>query len=256
MKNLIKLLIGLLLFVKGASAQEIPPRPDPPRLVNDYVGGLLSTEQINALEQKLTAYNDSTSTQIVIVIVKTTEPYETSEYAFKLGREWGVGQKDFNNGIVLLWAPGTRKIFIATGYGMEGVLPDITAKRIITQIIAPNFKELRYYEGLDQATTAIIKFASGEYKAQPKDDDGGAAFGFILLLIILVILFIVIRKNRGGGSGGGKYFDSGFPYTTYTGWGRQSGNWGGGWSGGGGGGGGFGGFGGGSFGGGGAGGDY
>ncbi|NBA88860.1 TPM domain-containing protein [Emticicia sp. CRIBPO] len=252
-----KLLLLFSILTFGVFAQDIPPKPNPPRLVNDFVGGLLSTDQVNALEKKLVAYNDSTGTQIVVVIVRTTEPYETSEYAFKLGREWGVGQKDFNNGIVLLWAPGTRKVFIATGYGMEGVLPDIYAKKIITNFIAPNFKELRYYEGLDKATDEIIKYASGEYKAEPKDDDGGIG-GFIFIIIVLIIIFIIIRKNRGGGGGGGRgLFDAGFPYTTYTGWGRQSGSWGGGgWSGGGGGGGGFGGFGGGSFGGGGAGGDY
>lgn len=252
-----KLLLLFSILTFGVFAQEIPPKPNPPRLVNDFVGGLLSTDQVNTLERKLVAYNDSTGTQIVVVIVRTTEPYETSEYAYKLGREWGVGQKDFNNGIVLLWAPGTRKVFIATGYGMEGVLPDIYAKKIITNFIAPNFRELRYYEGLDKATDEIIKYASGEYKTQPKGDDDGGIGGFIFIIIILIIIFIIVRKNRGGGGGGGRgIFDAGFPYTTYTGWGRQSGSWGGGgWSGGGGGGG-FGGFGGGSFGGGGAGGDY
>lgn len=255
-----KLLLLFTILTFGAFAQEIPPKPNPPRLVNDFVGGLLSTEQVNALERKLVAYNDSTSTQIVVVIVKTTEPYETSEYAYKLGREWGVGQKDFNNGIVLLWAPGTRKVFIATGYGMEGAIPDITAKKIITHVIAPNFKELRYYEGLDKATDEIIKYASGEYKADPKGEDDGGISGFLFLLVILIVIFFIIRRNnRGGGGGIGRSIESGLPYTIFTGWGHQSGNWGGGgggWSGGGGGGGGFGGFGGGGFGGGGAGGDY
>ncbi len=236
--------------------QDIPAKPTPPRLVNDFVGNLISLDQVNALERKLVAYNDSTSTQIVVVIVKSTQPYEIADYAIKLGREWGVGQKGTNNGIVLLWAPGDRKVTIQTGYGMEGVLPDIYARRIIGNIITPNFKAEQYYNGLDQAIDEIFKYASGEYKADPKDEEG-SGIGFFFFILFLIIIFIIISKNRNNGGGGRGLFDnSGSPFTTYTGWGQQSGNWGGGggWSGGGGGG--FGGFGGGSFGGGGSSGGY
>jgi len=251
----------LLFFSLHVFGQDIPERPDPPRLVNDFVGGLLSDTQISALENKLVAYNDSTSTQIAVVIVKTTEPYDISDYTLQLGRKWGVGQQGKNNGIVLLWAPGDRKVTIQTGYGMEGALPDIYAKRIISNIIAPNFKDLQYYEGLDQATTAIIDYAKGEYKADPKEDDFPVG-GIFLFFLVIVIFIIISSRNKGGGNrGGGRNIlnDSGWPYTTYTGWGRQSGSWGGGFGGGFGGGsrgGGFGGFGGGSFGGGGASGSY
>ncbi len=239
-------------------AQDLPPKPNPPRLVNDFVGGVLSQGEIETLEQKLVTYNDTTSTQITVVIVKTVGDYDMNTYATNLGRAWGVGSADFNNGVVILWATEDRKIYIATGYGMEGVLPDIYAKRIVEQIIIPYFRESRYYDGLNEGTTQIFKYASGEYKADPSD---GEEIPFWVIIIFLLILFIIIRaimKNGGGPR-------SGLPYTTYTGWGRQSGNWGGwsgggsGWGGGGwsgGGGGGFGGFGGGSFGGGGAGGSY
>jgi uncharacterized protein len=225
-------------------AQDIPPPPNPPRLVNDFVGGLLSESQINALENKLVAYNDSTSTQIAVVIIKTTQPYEIADYTYQLGEKWGVGQKGKNNGIVFLWAPGDRKVSIQGGYGMEGPLPDIYAKRIISTIVAPNFQNLQYYQGIDEATTAIMQYAAGEYKAEPQEEE--FPVGIIVLFIFLAILFIFIGN---------------WPYTTYTGWGRQSGSWGGGGFGGGFGGGGsrgggFGGFGGGSFGGGGASGSY
>ncbi len=247
----------ILLFLSlNVFAQDIPEKPNPPRLVNDYVGGLLSDAQINALENKLVAYHDSTSTQIAVVIVNSTQPYEIADYALQLGRKWGVGQEGKNNGIVLLWAAGDRKVTIQTGYGMEGALPDIYAKRIITHIITPNFQAAQYYQGLDEATTAIIKYAQGEYKAEPKEE--GLPAGLILLLILAVIIFVIMATKGGGGNrGGGRSIlnDSPWPYTTYTGWGRQSGQWGGG-SFGGGRGGGFGGFGGGSFGGGGASGSY
>ncbi|QMW02642.1 TPM domain-containing protein [Spirosoma foliorum] len=235
----------------------IPDKPNPPRLVNDFVGILNSTER-SQLEQKLRAYNDSTSTQITIVIVKTTEPYPIGDFAFQVGRKWGVGQKDKNNGLVLAWATQTRKIFIAPGYGLEGAIPDAIAKRIITNVIVPAFKQEQYYRGLDEATTEIIQRAKGEYKGDPAantgDDDGGSGI-FIALIIFLIIIFIIIRRNGGGGNNRNRGGGWGGPIFLPTpGWGSSGG---GGWSSGGGdSGGGFGGFGGGSFGGGGAGGDY
>lgn len=236
----------------------IPDRPNPPRLVNDFVGMLNSNER-QQLEQKLRTYNDSTSTQITIVIVKTTEPYPIGDFAFQVGRKWGIGQKGKNNGLVLAWATETRKIYIATGYGLEGAIPDAIAKRIINNTIVPAFKQQQYYQGLDEATTEIIQRASGEYKAEPSTNDDGDGGGgiFIALIIFLIIIFIIARRNGGGGNNrnrGGGWGPVFFPTSTFSGWGNSGG---GGWSsGGGGGGGGFGGFGGGDFGGGGAGGSY
>lgn len=240
----------------GAS-NVIPDKPNPPRLVNDFVG-ILSRSDREQLEQKLRAYNDSTSTQLVVVIVKTTEPYPIGDFAFQVGRKWGIGQKGKNNGLVLAWATETRKVYIATGYGLEGAIPDAIAKRIISNTIVPAFKQEQYYQGLDKATTEIIQRATGEYKADPDrdtGDGGGIPLIFIVFGVILIVFFISRRNNGGGGSNrnrGGGWGPIFLPTSTYSGWG---GSGGGGWSGGGGGGG-FGGFGGGSFGGGGAGGSY
>lgn len=248
----------LFIFLFGCSnlllrAQNIPDPMSPKRLVNDYVGMLNRTE-LETLEQKLRAYNDSTSTQITVVVVKTTQPYPAGDYAFELGRRWGVGQKDKDNGLVLLWATDDRKIFIATGRGLEGAIPDVIAKRIIRDVISPDFKNQMYYRGLDQGTNEIIKYATGEYKADGSENGDGEISGalIVFLIIFFIILIIIIsRSNKGGGGmrnrGGGWY-----PYTTFSGWGSSSGNWGSS----GGGGSSFGGFGGGDFGGGGAGGDY
>ncbi|MEZ0539403.1 TPM domain-containing protein [Fibrella arboris] len=250
------MLLSLTLHAQVVPDDSLPDRPSPPRLVNDLVG-MLSPGEVQQLEQKLVAYNDSTSSQLAIVVVKSTGLYEPSDYAFSIGRKWGVGQKGKNNGVVLLWATGTRKIFIATGRGMEGVLPDAIAKRIVSQIIVPNFKQQQYSQGLNEAVDEMFRRATGEYKAAPASaDDSGGGELIIWLIIIGVIIFFVIR-SRGGGGGGTRYRGGGgmfLPYTTFSGWGSSSGSWGGGGSSGGGGG--FGGFGGGDFGGGGAGGDY
>jgi uncharacterized protein len=246
----------LSILFTGVMAQDIPPRPDPPRLVNDFAKQLNPTE-IAQLERKLVAYNDSTSTDIVIVVVPTTGDYPLADYALKIGREWKLGQKGKDNGIVLLWASTDRKIFISVGDGMEGVIPDAIAKRIISQTITPDFKNGMFYRGLDRGIDDIFKYATGEYKAEPKADNEGDGTSpvVIFLIIFAVILFIVFKsKNNGGRGGGGGMRNMGgpifWPYTTYSGSGGSSGNWGGN-------GGGFGGFGGGGgFSGGGAGGDY
>src|SRR6185312_5949459 len=104
-------LLGLMIFTLAVQGQVIPPKPNPPRLVNDLAGVLLR-EEADALENKLIAYNDSTSTQIAVVTVKTTGDYDVSEVALKILRDWGVGSKEKNNGIVLLIAVDDRKIRI------------------------------------------------------------------------------------------------------------------------------------------------
>ena len=170
------LFIGLLIsFCVSAQIEKyIPAKPSPPRLVNDFTGNFLTPEQREALERKLKAYDDSTSSQIAIVIVESLEGYEANEYATELGKKWGVGGKEFNNGVVILvstgGAAGTRDAYIATGYGLEGAIPDITAKFITLHELIANFKQEQYYRGLDEATNALIKAAAGEYKAPEKKD--------------------------------------------------------------------------------------
>ena len=118
MKQLSGSILFYFLFLFNIQAQDIPASPNPPKLVNDFANQLSATEEAQ-LEQKLVSYNDSTSSQIVIVIVKTTGAYAMADYALKIGRDWGVGQKGKDNGIVLLWASDDRKIFIGTGYGIK-----------------------------------------------------------------------------------------------------------------------------------------
>ena len=252
----------LLLFWGQVQAQEFPEKANPPRLVNDYVG-MLSANERQDLEQKLRGYADSTSTQITVVILKSTGAYPAGDYAYALGKRWGVGQKDKDNGILLLWATEDRKIFIATGRGMEGPLPDAICKRIVSQVLVPNFKNKAWATGLDQATTEIFRRATGEYKnenrGQGTGNDGGGIF-FLLLVVVIVFLIIAYYSNKnGGGRNGGRRGYDPFPYIIMSSWGSSGGNWSGGNSSGNssdGGGFDFGGFGGGDFGGGGAGGDY
>lgn len=238
----------------GAFAQidkVVPKVPNPARLVNDYTN-MLTPEQRDALERKLVAYDDSTSSQIAVVIMPTTGDYPIEDVALQILRTWGVGGQK-SNGIVVLIAKDDRKARIEVGYGLEGAIPDMIAASIIDHEITPNFREGNYYRGLDDATSALIKAAAGEYKAPADYNKRKGKKGIPVGTIIFITILLLAILGRRGGGGGGYVSRRG-----YRGWWFPTGGWtgGGGWSGGGGGwsggGGGFGGFGGGSGGGGGA----
>jgi uncharacterized protein len=244
-------LLGLSLF---SHAQELVKQSNPPKLVNDYADALSASEEAE-LERKLVAYDDSTSNQVAIVLIKTLEGYPIEEYALKLFRAWQIGNKKTNNGILILAAIDDRQVRIEVGYGLEGAIPDIVANQIIRNDIAPAFRSGNYSEGLDAAAASVIRAAAGEYKApegygKRKGVGGGKSIGGLVILFVVIII-ILSNINRGGGGGfmSRRGYRRGItpPIFWPGGW---SGGGGGGWSGGGGGG--FGGFGGGSSGGGGA----
>jgi uncharacterized protein len=258
-----KLLFSLLVLTCLVSAaQNIPAPPNPPRLVNDFAH-VLTADQISDLEAKLVAYDDSTSIQIAVVTIPTTGDYDISDYALKILRDWKVGNKNTNNGVVILAAIQDHKVYIATGYGMEGSVPDITAKQIVDNEIVPSFRDNgNYYRGFDLGADALIKASRGEYKAPEGYDQRGqrgkGGGGSLLGVGLFILIIIVLVASRGGGSGGGGLMSRSGVLPFILGSMLGSAGRGGGFGGGGGGfgGGGFGGFGGGSGGGGGAGGSW
>jgi uncharacterized protein len=202
------LLIGFLgLPFLALAKKEIPAKSQ--QLVNDYAN-LLSPDQKMNLERKLRAYNDSTSSQIAVVLDQSLEGEDVFDYAMKLARGWGIGQADKDNGVLIYVAAADRKIQILTGKGLQGALPDVIIDRIIRQEIAPAFGQKRYYEGLDRATTDIIKYATGEFKAGPQKDNSSTIALFIVLgIVLLIILYFYLTRNRGGGNNGGGYYRGG-----------------------------------------------
>ena len=190
------LVLFILVIPAAISAQTFPGRPSPPRLVNDYTN-TLKPEENEALERKLVEFDNTTSTQIVVVILETLDGYPAGDYTIKLGEEWGIGQKEKNNGAVLLAAMKDREVFIATGYGLEGVIPDALAKRIIEYDIKPYFKQARYYEGLNRATDSMIALAKGEYTAdRHRKPDVPIYFRIPWFFIIFFIIFLIIIVGR------------------------------------------------------------
>lgn len=259
------LLMGFLfLFQTSVFASDIPKRPNPPRLVNDFAG-ILTPNEINTLEYKLRYFNDSTSNQIVVVTVKSLDGLQPYEFATRLGEQWGVGQKKFDNGVVVLIKPkqgnSRGRAFIATGYGLEGALPDATCKRIVDNEMIPSFRKGNYYEGINKAVTVVMKIASGEIsakgynKAHPKSVPYAGIVPIFVFILIWILIKISNAHSYSVGNRGTSIWTALF-LGSMLGGGMHRGNWND-FSGGGGGfGGGFGGFGGGGFGGGGAGGSW
>lgn len=256
------LIFSILTF--HAFSQDLPEKPNPPRLVNDFAK-IFSSEEAQLLELKLRAYNDSTSTQIAVVTITSLDGYPVDDYSFKLGNKWGIGQQGKNNGILVLIAKQDRKAFIATGYGMEGALNDGKLGTILRQEMIPYFKSGDYYGGVNNGIDKMIASAAGEYVADDSGDNSdGPVWPVLIFLATFFLVFVIgmiskVRSakkysllnnvpfwvawsiinaalNRRNNSGGGGFFGGGS-----SGGGSSSS---------------FGGFGGGSFGGGGAGGSW
>ncbi|MFB6272515.1 MAG: YgcG family protein [Salinibacter sp.] len=219
-------------------------------------GNPLSGGGERALARKLTAYVDTSSTAIVVVTLSSLDGAPIDDCATHLGRDWGVGQDAEDNGVVVLVSKNDCKMFIATGYGVEGTLPDAIANRIVERIMTPAFRQGQFYAGLNRGTDAIIQATAGEYTAPEgataSSDDSGISTTLIYIFLILAYFIGSSFWGRGRGKAKGakhpkRRRDADLPIFIWGGGGS------GGFDGGGGGGvggGGFGGFGGGSFGGG------
>lgn len=253
------LLLLLIGFTNLSLAQDIPlpDQQNPPKLVNDF-GNLLSPAEEQQLERKLVIYNDTTSTQIAIVIMESIGNWPIDVFSFRLGDKWGVGQADADNGILITVAEKQRKTFIATGRGSQGAITDIHAHRIIQNIMLPEFRQGDFYAGLDEAIDAMIRLMAGEYVPEVDSDSRSSGFPISGIIFLVILGFIIIVALFGRNDGGGTIGSGGWGPFIFTGgsgfggFGGSSGGFGGGGFGGGG----FGGFGGGSFGGGGAGGGW
>jgi len=248
MKKLPSIFLLLFVSVVGFSQTNFNPKdllngpPSKLQLVNDF-SNILTADQKQALENKLDLFNDSTTSQIAVVIIPSLGDYDIADYATQLGRAWGIGSKKNNNGVVLIVCtdPNDHKVNISPGYGLEGALPDITCKQIIENDIVPNFKGNDYYGGIDAGTNDIIKATKGEYTAPEGNGQGNIPIGKVVGLIIFIIVILSIISRGGGGGFLTGMLLGNMLGSDFGGGGRDSG-----------GGGGFGGFGGGSFGGGGA----
>ena len=255
-------LVAFLFSLNSWSQKGIPESQNPLRLYNNFskeYPDFISREEEAILEKKLVDFAEATSNQIVVVVIDDLSGYEPSQFAYELGDKWGIGHQKEENGIVILIKPsggkGQRSFFIATGKGLEAVIPDLTCRQIEENELIPNLKNQNYFKALDQTTSVLMKLAKGEFnsKQYAKKHKKGSPIG--ALLIVAFIIFMVFFVSKGGGKGGGMTFGPAGILFASSLFGRGFGGSGFGGSGSGGGGG-FGGFGGGGFGGGGSGGSW
>ena len=182
MKRLILILFAIALAWTGTAkaTDAIPPVPNPPRLVNDFAG-LLTNEQIQEKEQRLVAFNDSTTNVICVVTVNDLGDYTAAEFAYELGERWGVrSTDDKRNGVVILLKPRNEtsgEVYIAVGYDLEGAIPDAIAKRIIEQKMIPSLREGDYNAAIDSALAYVLPLAAGEIKEIRDRNDGDGLEG-------------------------------------------------------------------------------
>ncbi len=199
--------LAVLLWCTGiavphvqAQQYDFPSRPAGPVLDQ---ANLLSGADQARLAQKLTAFEDTTSTAVVVVTLPSLNGAPISDYAFSLGRAWGVGQEGKDNGVVVLLSEGDREVFIATGYGVEGALPDAIANRIIEAVMTPAFRKGDFYAGLDRGTDAIIQATKGEFDAEAaraaSSEDDGIPYALLFTLLIFAYFFGQSFFRGGGG---------------------------------------------------------
>jgi len=256
------ILICFFCFSNAVFGQfDIPKKPSfiPPVIDSTKT---LSKIEYKFLYDKLKNYNDTTSTEIIVVIIKTTKGENIGLLTPKWAQKWEIGQAKEDNGVFVLLAKDDRKIWISPGYGVEDRLTAGIVGELTRNIIIPQFKRGDYYSGLDKGVDAIFEVLTGAYQGERKSNKSNEfPISKIIFFIIMLIFFIIAisrNKRNGGGSGGRR--SRGFSLLDaiiLSNMGRSSGGFGGSSSGGSFGGGGFGGFGGGGgFSGGGAGGSW
>lgn len=231
------------------------PKPTNNFFVNDFANVISEEDEAQIMKIGADLFEQTTA-QVVVVTVESLDGYNVDEYALELGREWGVGSKETNNGVVLLLSVSDRKITIQVGYGLEGCVTDVKSGEILDTYAIPYLRNDDFSTGLIEAYKAItavvcyeygielnpdyeIDYYYNTYDYDSDDDFAEDVLGaLIIVFVIIVILVLVANKfsagnsNHGGGSyhGGGRYYGG----TVYHGGGFSGGSRGG-FSGGGGG---------------------
>ena len=200
---------AVLLFPASWAAAEVAVPPLKARVTD--LTGTLDAGQRAALEQKLAAFEAGKGAQIAVLLVPTTQPEEIEQYSIRVADAWKLGRKGIDDGVLFLVAKNDRKMRIEVGRGLEGAIPDVIAKRIGSDIVAPYFRQGDFYGGITAGVERIIKTVEGEplpaprLRAQQKpgtafeDIESFLVFGFILVFVVGGILRAVL--GRIGGSG-------------------------------------------------------
>jgi uncharacterized protein len=168
------LVLALQLFYSPSALADLVAVPDLNARVTDLTQTLSQADR-SQLEEKLSAFEKKKGSQMAILIVPTTKPEEIEQYSIRVAEKWKIGRKKVDDGVLILVAKEDHKIRIEVGYGLEGAIPDLTAKRVISEIIAPKFKQGNFAGGLNEGVDKLIGLVNGE--ALPPPSQNKSKFG-------------------------------------------------------------------------------
>jgi uncharacterized protein len=180
----------VLLFASGSLRAELVPVPALQQRVTDLTQ-TLTPDQQSQLEAKLAAFEQQKGSQIAVLIVPSTKPEEIEQYSIRVVDAWKLGREKPDDGVLLLVAKDDRKMRLEVGYGLEGAIPDLIAKRIISEIMAPSFRQGDYYGGINNALEQVIKLISGEQLPAPAQARPGGGKLMDMLYVVLIGAFVV-----------------------------------------------------------------
>ncbi|MGB3610206.1 MAG: TPM domain-containing protein [Cellvibrio sp.] len=195
----------LLIFIGQCAFAQIQFPPLTGRVVDN--ADLLDARTERELTELLAAHEQATTNQVVVVTLSNLQGQVIEDFGYQLGRAWGIGQKDKDNGVILLVAQEERRVRIEVGYGLEGTLTDAISANIIHSIILPKFKQAQFNDGIREGTLAIIAALGDEYAMRevPKKDKRLPLF-MIFLLIVAIFLLATVSGGTGGGYRRGGYY--------------------------------------------------
>jgi uncharacterized protein len=166
-----------------------------PKLTGHVVdtANILSKQERSTIEEILTNHENNTSNQVIVVTLPSLNDKPIEEYALELGRHWGIGQKEKNNGVLLVIAMKERKLRIEVGYGLEGALTDKISHEIIEYIIKPKFKRKNYFKGIKDGVENILKAIKNEYKFTKNDQNSNFSYVFLGGFLFIVLSELVSK---------------------------------------------------------------
>lgn len=217
-------LLLIILFLSAGMVSAQPERPALTKFATDKTG-TFTIDQLNRLNRALAEFEDSTSTQVVFLMISTLDDYPIEMYAYEVADKNGIGTAENNNGALFLVVKNDRKMRIEVGYGLEGALPDALASSIIRNEVAPYFRRGEYFNGSAAGVLAIMAATQGEYKrdrrmADNRENDDGSGWGSFIYIALFILIAIFSRGRGGlgsllllgalGGMGGGRSRGGGF----------------------------------------------
>lgn len=214
-----------------AWGQKIPEPTDRQNLIHDFAK-VLPKAQVERLNKQMQNWQMQNGAEVVVVVMPSIEGAEIAMYTTELAEQWDIGKADEDNGVCLLVALKEKRVHIATGYGIEGIIPDALAKRIIETAITPKFKQGDLMGGIEAGVIGIQKLITGEFGPEQFRSRGGKSNAWFILPLIFLALLIISRRNKGGGpqSRGGTYWIGGMGtggFGSSGGFGGSSGGFGG-----------------------------